>query len=152
MPALPALSGRISAEVDSQFQLQGTQWTLKLDKLQANGQLNGYPLSLQGKLSGNQQMHWTFENIRLSSGQNRLQLDGSLGERWQARGSLQATDLKQLHPDLAGSASAKLLLSGTRRAPELAVTLTSDELSLPDMRLRQVALDGALKIDRKSVV
>ena len=143
---LPALSGRISAEVDSQFQLQGTQWTLKLDKLQANGQLNGYPLSLQGKLSGNQQMHWTFENIRLSSGQNRLQLDGSLGERWQARGSLQATDLKQLHPDLAGSASAKLLLSGTRRAPELAVTLTSDELSLPDMRLRQVALDGALKM------
>ena len=143
---LPDISGRVSAELDSLFTFQGNKWELKLDRMSAHGQLNGYPLSMQGKLSGNQLLHWRFENIQLTSGQNRLLLDGVLSDRWQAKASLQAGDLKQLDPELTGSVSAKLQLSGDRHAPEIALSMTSDEIRLPGLRLRQLAVDGYLKM------
>lgn len=141
---VPQVSGRIKADIASHFVLKKQGWQLELPKLEADGQLNGYPLTLRGRLQGNDKMAWKFEQIRLTSGANRLELDGGLGQRWQAKGRIDAPALGILYPELSGAMSADFSLQGAAATPELNWRLNAEEIGLPSVRLRQLAAQGSL--------
>ena len=142
----PALSGRIQTKVVTEFTYQAPHWQLNIPTMQADGQLNGYPLALAGKLSGNDRLAWKFEQIRLSSGSNRLLLDGALGADWRATGSLQAPDLGLLLPELRGSANAQFNLSGTAKRPVVSLQVQADELAMSGVRMRDLQAQGTLNL------
>ncbi len=145
---VPAITGRVEAKLPkTAFQLTPAgQWSLQLPTLDAKGQLNGYPLSLSGNVSGNDRMQWQLRRIFLRSGDNQLALDGSLGEQWLVKGRLEGRQLKQLHPQLDGALTAEVDLSGNLRAPALTVKATSAQMSAAGARLRDLALDGAITL------
>lgn len=143
---LPELSGRINGSVTSEFAQNDDHWQLKLPAIQASGQLNGYPLTLSGKLSGDDRMAWRFERIALNSGGNQLLLDGELASRWRLHGTLQAPKLDVLYPELGGAMSGQLSLSGNAQTPVIQASLQADEVSLAGTRLRQLALDVSMSL------
>ena len=145
---LPELSGRIGAKLATEFVYRAPHWQLKIPSMQANGQLNGYPLALSGRLSGDDQQMWRFENIRLNSGSNRMLLDGALGRNWQARASLDATDLGLLHPELQGAVKAQFDLSGSAKQPVVKGQLQSERLILSGVRMHDLQAQGALTMGR----
>ncbi len=141
---VPQMSGRIKADIASRFTLKPQGWVLELPKLEADGQLNGYPLTLRGKLSGNDKMAWQFEQIRLASGANHLVLDGGLTQRWQVKGRVDAPALGILYPELSGALSADFSVRGAAASPELSWQVNAEEIGLPSVRLRQLAAQGSL--------
>lgn len=143
---LPELSGRINGSVTSEFALNDGHWQLKLPTIQASGQLNGYPLTLSGKLSGDDQMAWRFEQIRVRSGGNQLSLDGELASRWQLQGRLLAPKLETLHPELDGGIDGQFALSGNATTPVVTVKLQAESISFSGTRLRQLALDASVSL------
>ncbi len=143
---LPKLSGRINGSVTSEFTLNDHHWQLKLPSIQASGQLNGYPLTLSGKISGDDRMAWRFDRIALNSGGNQLLLDGELASRWRLHGTLQAPKLDVLYPELDGAMSGQFTLSGNAKTPVIQASLQSAELSLAGTRLRQLALDVSVSL------
>lgn len=145
---VPAITGRIEASLPkTAFHLTPAgQWSLQLPTLDAKGQLNGYPLTLSGSVTGNDRMQWQVRRLFLRSGDNQLALDGSLGEQWMVKGRLEGRQLKQLHPLLDGALSATLDLGGNLRAPVINVKATSQQMMAAGARLRDLSLDSVLTL------
>jgi translocation and assembly module TamB len=143
---LPDLSGRVTSTVQTEFTMENQHWQLKLPSIQASGQLNGYPLTLSGKLSGDDRMAWRFEQIQLNSGGNQLKLDGELGSRWRAEASLLAPRLGVLYPSLEGAVTGHFSLRGTADKPSVTLALQAEQLALPGLRLRNLDANGSLSL------
>lgn len=144
----PAWPGRLSAQLET----RGTRAADRPLELEArigglDGTLRGYPVGGTGRLvlRGDQ---GRVEGLELRSGTARLSADGDLGARLDLRWSLQAPDLAQLLPALAGRLEADGTLagslSGTGAAPRLAMRVRAAALQTGGLRADRLDLDADL--------
>ncbi len=108
------------------------QYRGQLEQLQ--GTLRGFPLSASGaaQLAGEV---LDLDDIRLNSGENRLELAGRLAAVIDLSLAIQAPDLSSLLPGLTGSLVGAGRLSGTRTAPRLQGDFSGQGLSWRDQGL-----------------
>lgn len=142
---LPEVSGRLAGQLDTRFELKGKQWSVALPRIDVNGQLNGYPLSLSGKIKGNDNLQWQVSELLLQSGSNKLSVDGSLGTRWQLNGKLDAPELGIFYPELSGNLVSSFTLAGTASAPQLSWNIDARKLNLATVAMRDLHSKGVLK-------
>ncbi|MEW8506981.1 MAG: translocation/assembly module TamB domain-containing protein [Candidatus Thiodiazotropha sp.] len=109
------------------------------------GSLRDYPLTGTGELTLRQD-EITLQALELVSGSNRIEIDGSLGERLAMKWLLDAPELASLWPGLSGALQADGTLGGTVEAPSLQAGVKANEIKLADYRVGALEAELALEM------
>lgn len=140
------LSGKLSGSLFSDFTWQDDRWSLRLQDIQLAGVLAEQRFRLQGQVSGNQRGEWQIAALELLSGENRLLLNGQIGEQADLQGTLEVVDLQQSIPSAAGRLSGKFTLSGRKDSPQLDFSLAGEQLAYANQRIAKLKADGQVQI------
>ncbi|MFA7387097.1 MAG: translocation/assembly module TamB domain-containing protein [Thiohalobacteraceae bacterium] len=136
----PDWPGRISAQLRGEGVLDGAlRAAAHIDQLA--GELRGYPVGGQGSVRW-QDERLQVEALQLSSGDARLEVDGSLADRWDIDWTLSAPELQHLAPHLAGTLNAAGRLVGARETPRLQLEATLKDFALDQARLAALQLNA----------
>jgi translocation and assembly module TamB len=137
------LNGKFEANGALQPQLQG-ELSFELD----DSRLAGHPLQGSGEVHL-QGERLTIPDLQLAAGANRVQVQGSLSEqRSRLTFEIDAPQLNQLSPDIAGSLKAKGTAVGTLESPQITVKWDADQLRLPqDVQVGSLQGEAEVEID-----
>lgn len=127
---------KLAAELRS----QSLDSEIKLKNLQ--GAWNGAPLQASGNAAFTHDGLLTLQQMQLQWGKNTAVLDGTLQEQWNVHAALALTEPQLIAPDAQGQFTGSADISGLRDDPLIALQLASDELSLPDFQVRELALQA----------
>ncbi|MEW8266018.1 MAG: translocation/assembly module TamB domain-containing protein [Candidatus Thiodiazotropha sp.] len=141
----PMFPGNLAFDLNTRGVLgeAGADALFQLERL--SGSLRDYPLSGKGQLTL-RQGELTLQALELVSGDNRIEADGSLGERLAMRWSVDAPQLDSLWPGLSGALEADGALGGTLQAPSLQAGLKADGLKLEDYRIAELKAEVDLEM------
>ncbi|MCU7873123.1 MAG: translocation/assembly module TamB domain-containing protein [Candidatus Thiodiazotropha sp. (ex Lucinoma borealis)] len=115
---------------------------LRLERL--TGSLRDYPLDAKGVLDlNNGQLN--VNQLELVTGENRIQVNGNLGDRLALDWSVDAPELASLWPGLSGLLQADGKLAGTTEQPKVEAIVKAGELAFQDYRIEQ--LNGEIALD-----
>ena len=149
----PELPGSLTTRLKTQGGLTADGPALSADITQLSGKFRGQNLRGQGRIQM-QGKTLDIQALNLSSGQTRLSANGRLGDRWDLSWRLEAPDLAQLVPKLAGTIKAGGKLSGTPEKPRASLDLDVSKLASGENRINR--LKGSAQIDisgaRRSVL
>ena len=146
------LSGRVA--VSGSLGADGEDLALQARISEFGGQLRGYPVQAGGVIDltdGNV----AAEGLAVSSGPNRVRVDGRAGATFDLRFDIEAPDLASLYPGLTGALSGSGRLEGTPQVPLLVASLDGRSVAFEAMRAGDLKLDvdwaenggkGALRI------
>lgn len=146
---VPQIQGQLALGLQSRFKSTGSHWQLEVHQLDGRGQINGHPVAMSGDLSGNDRLQWQIQELRLSSGANRLRINGQLDKQWALSGDIHAPELGSLGSGMDGALMGQVALTGNAKAPKLALSLQSSRLRWPDGSLRDLDLTGQLEPARQ---
>ncbi|PVV09490.1 MAG: hypothetical protein B6D72_14220 [gamma proteobacterium symbiont of Ctena orbiculata] len=121
----------------------GADALFQLERL--SGSLRDYPLSGKGRLTL-KRGELTLQALELVSGENRIEVDGNLGERLTMKWSVDAPQLASFWPGLSGALQADGTLGGTLQAPSLQAELKADGLKLEDYRIAELKAEVDLEM------
>ncbi len=140
----PEFPGRLDLKLKTQGTLAGEapKGELHLETLQ--GQLRGYPVSAQGRLSFADGTV-VLPRLTLSSGASQIEAQGRLGERLALDWKVNAPELEALWPGLRGRLEGEGKLNGTPDAPVVSARLNAREVGYAGVELTQ--LEAALDLD-----
>ncbi|MEL0587192.1 MAG: translocation/assembly module TamB domain-containing protein [Candidatus Thiodiazotropha sp. (ex. Lucinoma kazani)] len=115
---------------------------LRLEQL--TGSLRDYPLDAKGVLElNNGQLN--VNQLELVTGENRIQVNGNLGDHLALDWSVDAPELASLWPGLSGLLQADGKLAGTIEQPKVEAIVKAGELAFQDYRIEQ--LNGEIALD-----
>ncbi|MCU7856132.1 MAG: hypothetical protein KZQ79_10655, partial [Candidatus Thiodiazotropha sp. (ex Lucinoma borealis)] len=115
---------------------------LRLERL--TGSLRDYPLDAKGVLDlNNGQLN--VNQLEVVTGENRIQVNGNLGDRLELDWSVDAPELASLWPGLSGLLQADGKLAGTTEQPKVEAIVKAGELAFQDYRIEQ--LNGEVALD-----
>ncbi|GHA86569.1 translocation/assembly module TamB [Modicisalibacter luteus] len=139
-----AVQGRLSGDAKVRFAMREEDegWQLAVPQLDIEGTLQQRPLSLQAQLSGNSDMRWQIQQLRLRQGDNRLTAQGHIADSMDLSGELNAPALGSILPELGGSAQGRFTVSGTFEAPQLDLALSGNNLRYAENRLDRLSLNA----------
>lgn len=112
---------------------------LDMDVQQLHGTLRGYPVDGHGQVSLRDD-RLVVHGLKLRSGNNQARLDGVLRPRLEASFDLDAKDLRQLAPGLAGSLQGKGSLQGSLEDPGMQLDLHGRRLNLNGLLADELTL------------
>lgn len=132
---LDKLPGQLGFELAAEGKLEPLDATLTLK--QFSGNIQEHPVTGQGR------MRWTAEkltlhNLELAAGSNRLEAEGSWGERLDMRWHLHAPELSTLGKRFAGRIEAQGTVSGKPRAPHIRARLEGEALHLDTLQVETI--------------
>lgn len=143
------MKGQLNGTLDTRFALTGEQWQLHAEP-DIHGFLRDYPLSLTGQLSLDQAMQGDINQLLLSNGDNKLTVNGHIGERWQLDGVLNAPNLAVYAPGLYGDLAGDIKVRGALNAPEVTTQLKGKKAGFNDSEARDIRLSANARIGDKS--
>lgn len=147
-PWLPDWPGYLNARLAVQGRVDGgmlTQATAAIERV--DGKLRGYALAGSGQIASAGQ-RITLKQVRLSSGNNRVELDGGIGERLQLDFKLAAPQLAALWPGLEGALTSSGKIGGSPEQPEVDATLQGRNIGYEDFALKRI--DARFNVDTRS--
>nr|WP_298415175.1 translocation/assembly module TamB domain-containing protein [uncultured Halomonas sp.] len=141
-----AMSGRLDGDAQVHFALnEEGDWQVNIPQLDINGTLQERPLSLDAQLSGNSDMRWNIEQLRLRQGENRLTAKGRIAERMDLSGEIDAPALQTLLPELGGRIQSRFSVAGTFEAPQLDLSLDATDLRYAQNSLNSLQLEADIE-------
>ena len=141
----PAWPGKLTARLHSSGSGSAAGVDLQAQIETLSGTLRDYPVAGQGRIEY-QAERLTVQDIALSSGTAQLTLNGAVDQRWALQWQVNAADLGQVLPDLAGSVMAQGTVDGPRAAPHLQGRAQLAEFRQGDIRLAQFDVDADLSL------
>lgn len=138
-------SGALSGAILSRGSMQGERHEMELQLDALSGQLRGYPLTAAGSLAYRDGV-LSLNQIHAAVGRSTLELQGTVQERLALEFALQAPDLRELLPQLAGRLQARAQVAGSRAEPVLDATLAAGGLSYAGTSIETLSgrVQGAL--------
>ncbi|WP_298438986.1 translocation/assembly module TamB domain-containing protein [uncultured Ferrimonas sp.] len=138
----PKLALQLNGSVASSGHYRNNeQWQLGLQQADLSGQWQQYPLQLQGSGQLDSQWQGQAQQMQLQLNGASLTVDGGLtDQQWDLRAQLQGQQLHNWLPQLAGSVSADVTISGHHDNPQIHLNGRSPALQLADTQFRQMAL------------
>lgn len=140
---VPSLPGLLNGQATVDFtQHEDRSWQLAVPTLAINGSLMKQPLSLNGKLDGNNAMQWHIDQLALRQGSNYLNTNGTVDERLALKLSLNAPRLASLWPGLSGRMSGQADVKGTLQQPEGTIDFSGQQVQFATHHINQLSLKG----------
>lgn len=132
LPNWPAL---LSASASSEGHWQRGQWQADATLSELSGTVAKYAVGGVGKVAvqgstKSRDFRARLDGIELTVGNNKLQLDGTLGQQAALNWQLNGENLSALHPALAGSLQGEGQLRGAWPAVQIAGQVRADNLSM----------------------
>ncbi|KXO08300.1 Uncharacterized protein YtfN [Moritella sp. JT01] len=124
-------------------------WQLAIYDIDVGADFKGYPLTLQGKLTLDQDLYWSLDSFSLSRGSDSVKLDGIINEQFKIAGEI---DIKALTPYLAeskGSAFGYFTIIGQKTKPWFNFDLFTDNVLFKDNKLQRADLTGRISLSER---
>lgn len=143
----PTLAADINGEVSIQADNSSGVWKANLNQLDINGQWQGYPLTMSGKVEFNQNNGLQFNALSLKNAANTLLLDGSVSKQkaLDIEFELDAEDLSNTLPQMSGALKLNGDLKGSIEQPEFSYQLSGSDLMFSEVLVQHAAGKGELK-------
>jgi translocation and assembly module TamB len=110
-------------------------------KLEFNGIRQGQEaLTLKGEVSLDNK-NILLKDLKLASGKNVLQINGNAGEPLDLNVNINAPELTQVSPDLAGRIQGDTKITGLYKSPTITTKLVASNLQYQDFKLGQSAMN-----------
>ncbi len=140
----PELPGSLDVTLNTQGGWQDERLTLSVNLQQMSGQLSGYPLDgqLQALLDG---QDLTIEQLRLETGEARINASGQLDEHWDLAFQIDIPQLAQLLPDAGGMLRSQGRINGPRMQPQAVLDLALADIVIAEQSIQQ--LQGQVNLD-----
>ncbi len=147
-----AVRGELSGGLTASFnQPASGAWTVDVSKLDINGTLLERAFKLNGKLSGDSNMHWNVNSLELRQGDNRLTANGRIAETIKLAANLNFPALDTLAPGVAGELKGQLEASGTLDKPQMTSNFTARRLRVGENRISDLALSADIDARKRGV-
>lgn len=140
----PQWSGNIGGQLQLQGRMAETGPQAKLELIDLQGQLRGYPVRGNGRLNVSQR-DLTDLSLALEVADARLQANGSLTDRWDIEWMLEAPQLARVLPEAEGQVHGQGRIQGDRTAPLIEAQLHGEVLRWQALRLEN--LHALLNLD-----
>jgi translocation and assembly module TamB len=150
----PELVADINGEVSTQANNSKGIWKAKLNKLDINGQWQGYPLSMSGNVDFHENNGLQLRKLTLKNADNILLLDGLVSKQQalDIKFTLDVADLSNTLPQLAGSLNLAGNLSGSSEQPEVSYKLSGSDLMVSEVFVQHAEGKGNIKWDEEKPV
>jgi translocation and assembly module TamB len=150
----PELVADINGEVLTQANNSQGIWKAKLNKLNINGLWQGYPLSASGSIDFHQNNGLQLRALSLKSADNIFSLDGGVSKQRQLdiKFMLDAADLSNSFPQLAGTLSLAGNLRGSIEQPELNYELSGNNLLVSEVFIEHALGQGNIKWNEQKTI
>ncbi|MDX2322115.1 MAG: translocation/assembly module TamB domain-containing protein, partial [Moritella sp.] len=139
----PSGSAKVDFKLDPE---SSTDWLVDVNDINVDAKVEGYPLTLQGQLTLNQDLHWHLNGFSLSHGEDSIRLDGIINEQFKLGGEV---DIKSITPYLAdgkGSGFGYFTVIGNKTQPWLNVDLFADNVLVAANTLKRADLSGRVSL------
>lgn len=132
--------GEISLEAGITGRVDAGTPKFSLERLNIDGRLRGHPVAGSGHLSVDGTTV-SARNLRLRSGDNRVEINGDAGDRLDLSFIVDAPALAAVAPKLDGSLKGEGKLTGSRSQPRVDAKLSGSDLAWRDHRVNALSLD-----------
>ncbi|MDJ0806054.1 MAG: translocation/assembly module TamB domain-containing protein [Gammaproteobacteria bacterium] len=141
-----AFPGRLSLELTTEGRIKESVPYVELQLKKLQGELRGYPLQAVGA-AGFDGKRVAISQFEVDSGVNRLEMQGTLGERLSLDWNLQAPELESLWPGLAGALDARGQLSGKAEMPRVVASVKASRLAYQEQQVADLQAAADLDLD-----
>ncbi len=142
-PFLPEglVLGSLNGSALLTLEQRNEQYEASLAIASFTGELNGYPLLMDGDIHYSAQ-GLTVNELNAQSGSTQLSVDGSWANTIDFNWQLDASDLGTLSPLLAGSINATGSVQGTPQTPQIDLSANAENLNIAGTRVGSFTADG----------
>lgn len=141
----PDWPGRLNGSVAGEVSLAGKAPVARLELARLGGTLHTASVEGSGRLFLERDT-LRAERLALALNDARVRLEGSVGERWDLKWQLEATDLASAWPGAGGEISARGTLDGPRLAPHVVASLAGRGLAWQGDRVAELAAEVDLDL------
>jgi translocation and assembly module TamB len=145
---LPDTKASVAGGLKQELHWQDDRWQGNLSNIDLKGKWNGFPLTTQGSIQGDEQGNWQFQQIAIDNGPNTLTLNGKLDKQWALVGKLRAQKLSAINPQWDGGVDGDFRLNGPANAPILVFRLAAPRIVMPGQLIREFELTGRATLDK----
>ena len=145
---LPDTKASVAGGLKQELHWQDDRWQGNLSNIDLKGKWNGFPLTTQGSIQGDEQGNWQFQQIAIENGPNTLTLNGKLDKQWALVGKLRAQKLAAINPKWDGGVDGDFRLNGPANAPILVFRLAAPRIVMPGQLIREFELTGRATLDK----
>ncbi|WP_244952068.1 translocation/assembly module TamB domain-containing protein [Shewanella insulae] len=140
MPEKPLPETRIDGSLHSQGRFGEKQWSIGISQADLQGQVDQYPLRLQGDISLNDKFQLNAEHLRLDALESQLTLSGRVDDTWALDGQLSVPALSLWDPSASGAIKAIINVSGDDEHPEIAINADTIEFKYANIAVDKAKL------------
>ncbi|WP_169337488.1 translocation/assembly module TamB domain-containing protein [Psychromonas hadalis] len=125
------------------------EWQFNFPTLAINGQLLKRPLTIAGKIYGDDKKGITFEALTINNAENRFVVNGLVAQQSDLNISLNIVDLSHAVLATTGKISGNINLTGSQDALKISTELTAEALSYQQYNLEKIVLSSELLLSDK---
>ncbi len=145
---LPEAKAAVSGSLKQEIHWLDERWQGDLSAINLKGDWNGFPLTTQGAIQGDEQGNWHFQQIEIKNGPNSLAVNGNLDKEWSLAGKLRLPKLSLINPQWDGSIDGDFRLNGPAKGPVLALRLAAPRIIMPGQLVRKLELTGQATLNK----
>ena len=142
------LSGDLESNGYAARGKESGEWAVDVPKMDIKGTLSQRTLQLQGQLKSDHQTLLNVPNATLIYGENRIAMQGVLGDNSNFTANLNAPNLQGLVPRLKAGIKGDVTLSGKVREPNLDLDLTANNVAYDDLNLQHLTVKGKVTTEK----
>lgn len=135
----PKVRGHVKGNGRFSGRLDGSQFDLEVASLK--GQIEGRPLQANGKVKI-QGKQITLQSVKVLAGANELEANGRASEPFDIQWRIQAPNLAQLWPGLAGSLNGEGSLRGNLAQPQVQGNLQGNQVGYNNVKIAKLSLQA----------
>ncbi|MBS6009176.1 MAG: translocation/assembly module TamB [Haemophilus parahaemolyticus] len=148
----PDWSSLLSGDLESKgYAARGeehNEWAIDVPKMDIKGTLSQRTLQLQGQLKSDHQTLLNVPNATLIYGENRIAMQGVLGDNSNFTANLNAPNLQGLVPRLKAGIKGNITLLGKVSEPNLELDLTANNVAYDDLNLQHLTAKGKVTTEK----
>lgn len=134
----PSLKGNLKGRGSLTSRIDGSELSIAIDQLV--GQLNDYPLDATGQVT-QQGKDWVVKQGNVRAGSNALQLSGKVTEPIDVQWRIDAKQLAQVMPGLAGTIQGQGTVKGSWTLPQVQGQIKGSQLRYQDLSIESLTAD-----------
>lgn len=139
-----ALSSDISGTFKGVFNAQADTWQLQMNKTKLAGLLNNVPLAFAANFKLDNQLKADIDSVYLSSGANKLALNGRVDDTWQVDGDITLNSDEQASLPFIANGKADLKVRGNRLTPSVDLAVMLERFIFNDININKLAVKSQL--------